>query len=795
MFLYLIIFLFLFVASSFGLTYLWVRGTPYAPYSVLLSVASFQPMLLVCVTLCGFVMPSPLKPAQVYVPVLVGVSVTVFVSLRYCGEIVAILHDAWRPSLLIFGLTMASVVLATPVLIGSASLAFIDWWNGELVSYSLFAHGFLGLLHDPNYLPFFEGNASLRYGAELFLACLSMLTGKAPLLLVEVLSAIYKVSAVITFAVSLELVRKQQNLLPLAVVAADVGFAFATILSLNHVLAFLAAQAVAGSFILLCLAPFANGILARRVQGLFAINVLFILITYAEALPLLCPVVGLLLIEAIVTRRKGIATAILIVFGGGLLANPILLAQRLRHLSRLSLAVAGFNVLGNAKEDPIGFLASALGLRYPFLDVQALPRAGLEAGMVLGCAALVCAFTWAAFRLRSLLFLFVPIVVALMVAQIIPDVQPPTSAYYKSYKMIAAFYFCIYFALAFLVDALLRDRPERWWFSVTVRGLLLAAACTFIAGNAFVSSRAAAAIKSVPSIYLEHDLKRALEPGGATARPTLILAKDNSAGIWDLMANYLGAPRQLLDRKQGEIVFHNPSVILIEPAALPVASKMPVGTSNQSLFSRRTIIPRVSAYSSAPQPVNVQAILDSISPSLRLREDKVLLESTAFRLIDATFIQTSDSGTVSDGNKNQPPAVVGVMPRWGRGSTAVLDFTYSDPNGYSDLASALLLVRSQKQTTASGCYMSYLRSSNQLGLVLDGGKAWEATILGSSKTLENSQCAVESSSSRTYGSGNEFTIHLAMRFKASGRKVVQTTIADQSNQTTGWQSVGFWDVP
>jgi hypothetical protein len=794
MFLYLIGFMFLFSAAAFGLTYLLVRRTPYAPYSVLLSVVSFQPIFLVCLTLFGFAMPAPLQRTRVFTLVLGGICLTLFVILRYRSEIAGTIREAWRPSLLIFGLTVASVVLATPILIGSPSLSYIDWWNGELVNYSLFAHGFLGLLHDPNYMPFFEDNASLRYGAELFLACLSTLTGKAPLLLVEVLSALYKVGAIITFAVSLELVRKQRSLMPVAVIAADVGFAFATILSLNHVLAFLAAQAVTGSFILLCLAPFTNGILARRVQALFAINVLFIVITYAEALPLLLPVAGLLLIEALATRRRAIATAIFVAFGAGLLVNPILLTQRLGHLSRLRFALAGFNVLGDPKDDLFGYLAAVLGFRYPFLDVPPLPKALLAACMLLGFVAIVGAFAWSAFRVRTLLFLFVPTVVILMVLHIIPDSQPSGSAYYKSYKAIAAFYFLIFFALAFFVHELLRRRS--WgWFGWPVRSVLLVGVCALIAGNAFVSSRAAAAIKGVPSVYRESDIQRALARVDPGSGPILILAHDNSAAFWDIMANYMGVPRQLLDRDQGLIVFHTASVVLIEPAAFPLSPKISDGVPTQTIVTRRIIIPRISVYSPAPQPVNVRAILEGISPGLRVREDKVLLETSAFRLIDATFIQTGDPGAGSDGKKNQPPAIVGAMPRWGRGSDAPIDFTFTDPNGYSDVRNALFLIHSEKQNTASGCYMSYTSSVNQLGLVLDGGKAWDTATLGSSKKLENSECAIESINSVAHGSGNEFTIHLAIRLKSSGHKIVETTVADQSNQTTGWQSVGFWEVP
>jgi hypothetical protein len=794
MFLYLIIFMFLFVAAAFGLTYLLVRRTPYAPYSVLLSIASFQPIFLVCVTLFGYAIPAPLKTARVFVVVLGGACLTLFVVYRYYSEIVGAIREAWKPSLLIFGLIIASVVLATPLLISSPELAYIDWNSGEFVNYSMFAHEFLGRLHDPNYLPFFEATRAFRYGAELFLASLSALSGKAPLLLVEVLAALHKVSAITIFAVSLELVRKERGLTPVAVIAADIAFAFATILSLNHVLSFLGAEAVAGSFILLCMGLFSNGILARGVQAFFAIHVLFIVITYPEALPLLLPVATLVLVEAVVLGRKGIATAILVFYGAGFLVNPMLLVRRFEYLYQLRLAIAGFNVLGNPKDDLIGYLVALLGFRYPFLDVPALPRPVLDACMLLGFVAVISALTWAAFQARTLVFLFVPAVVVLMDLQIIPDIQPPATAYYKSYKVIAAFYFCISFALAFLADTLLQRHPPGW-FSWPVRSVLLLSVCVLVGGNVFISSRAAAAIKNVPSVYREGEIQRALAPGGPTAGPLLILSSDNSAAFWDLMANYMGAPRQLLNHHQGEIIFHNPSLSLMEPAAFPVAPPMPVGSHSQALFTRRTIIPQIAGYSPAPQPVNVQALLEGISPGLRLREDAVLLETSAFRLVNATFIQTNDPSAGANRKKDHPPSIVGVTPKWGRGRAATLDFTYSDPNGYFDLATALLDIRSAGQTTVNGCYVSYGRLANQLGLILDGGKAWDTTTLGSSKKLENSQCTIESIGSSTHGYGNEFTIHLALRFKSAGRKIVETTVADQSNQTTGWKSVGSWDVP
>ena len=85
--------------------------------------------------------------------------------------------------------------------------------------------------------------------------------------------------------------------------------------------------------------------------------------------------------------------------------------------------------------------------------------------------------------------------------------------------------------------------------------------------------------------------------------------------------------------------------------------------------------------------------------------------------------------------------------------------------------------------------MSYGRAANQLGLVLDGGTTWDTTQMGSSKRLENKNCAIDAVHSSVNGSGNEFTLNLALRFKPAfaGRKSVETMVIDQSQLTTGWQ--------
>ena len=736
-------------------------------------------------------MPVPLKPVHVFLPIVAGICLTVFVLMRHYVEIGRDLRGAWIPSSLIFGLVLASMALATPVLMGS-SLAYIDWWNGELASYSQFSHQFLGILHDPNYTLFFTQNSALRYGAELFLAALSLLTTRAPLMLVEVVSAFYKVSAIIAFALSLELVRKERGLVVEAVILADLGFAFATILSLNHVLAFFASQAITGSFILLCLGLFAGGLRTRLIQALFAVHVLFIVITYAEALPLLGPAVALILMEAAWTRRRQLAVAILVIFGAGLAANPALLAQRIAHLYRLRLAIAGFDVLGNPKDDLQAYLAAASGFRYPFLDEPALPHAYLSIGLPLAIAAVFCAFVFAAIRLRTLLFLGIPVLFILMHVNLGLTIQPMSSQYYKSYKVFAAFYFAIFFALAFMIDGLQR---RQFWRGIKLvpRFALLAGVSSLIGINILVSARAAADIKEVPSVYLETDVQRALALP-KQGESVLILADDNSAVIWDLMANYDGAPRILLDRLQAETVYHNHSVVFIEPVLFPQISGKPAEMG--PVFSGKIIIPQVAAYSPTPQPVNLLAELKAITPGLRLQERETLLRTTAFREIEGTLVNNANAESAPDGRPNQAPTIVGVTPKFGSAANVTLNFTYSDPNGYSDVAAALVLVHSDQGYTNS-CYLSYTRSANQLGLILDGGKAWDVSTLGSKKRLENSACMIDVSHSGVSGSGNQLALSLAIRFKPAftGRKTIETTVADESKLTTGWQVVGYWDVP
>ena len=791
MYSYIIFFMGLSVAAAFGPTYLLLRKTAYARYSALLSLVTFQPLLVICVSLLGYRPPEPLRPTYVFATVIAGACLTAFVALRYRREIQESLREAWKSSILILGLVMASMTLATPLLV---HLAYIDWSNGEMVNYAYLAHGFLGTLRDPNYFQSFEDSITLRYGAELFLACVSDLSGKAPLMLLDVLSALHKSSAIVAFAVGCDLVRRERGLSRVATMAAGTGFAFATILALNHQLAFLASQAVTGSFVLVSLSFFGSGIKSWRAQVFLALHVLFIVITYSEAMPVLVGAAAIALVEAIWGRRKSVAFAILGIFGGAFLANPWLAVSRLGYLYRLRGVMAGFNVLGSPRDDLTGYLATALGFRYPYLGLPLLSQTLVRIEIVLGLAVVICAFLVAARRLRTSLFLVIPLLLLLMHLNLGLGIQPPGSEFYKSYKLIAELYFYIFFSIAFLLDALLRARTWRG-IAVVATVPLFAGSCLLLIGNVFASTRAAAAIRVVPSVYRESDVRRALVPEERSGRPVVFLISDISASFWDLMANYLGVRRELLDRNQAQIIYHNGSPVLIESPIFPQRTLQRPGTKTATAFVGTVIISRIASYSPEPLGVNIRAALNAVAPGLSLRKDRALLDVNAFSVIEGALLYNPTASGMEGALGKRTLSIVGLTPNFGTGSNAVLTFTYFDSLGESDVDHLLININKPARDT-DGCYMSYNRNTNQLGLLLDGDKSWDAGILGTDKRIENRNCVIDCANCSTSGARNEFTLRITLRFKPAfaGQKLVSTAVADARNSSTGWQGVGWWDA-
>jgi hypothetical protein len=146
---------------------------------------------------------------------------------------------------------------------------------------------------------------------------------------------------------------------------------------------------------------------------------------------------------------------------------------------------------------------------------------------------------------------------------------------------------------------------------------------------------------------------------------------------------------------------------------------------------------------------------------------------------------------------NMPPAPVSVTPSSGSGSSATFAFTYSDPNGAADIASAHALIQNQVNGH-SACYVYYAPATNGLYLYTD---VW-GTLLGPltpgvAGTIQNSQCSISGAGSSVSSSGNTLTLRFAATFSSAfaGPRNLYGYVADQAGQNSGWHTLGAWSVP
>ena len=142
-----------------------------------------------------------------------------------------------------------------------------------------------------------------------------------------------------------------------------------------------------------------------------------------------------------------------------------------------------------------------------------------------------------------------------------------------------------------------------------------------------------------------------------------------------------------------------------------------------------------------------------------------------------------------------PPVPVSVSPSSGSGASQTFAFAFSDPRGYTAISTTSMIIGSSLSGSGS-CYLYYARATNALYLANDAGTAWLApVVLGSSGTVQNTQCSASAAGSSSAGSGNNLTLNLALTFKAvyAGSKNVYMEVYD--GQDSGWLLKGSWTVP
>ncbi|SPF34076.1 hypothetical protein SBA4_1420011 [Candidatus Sulfopaludibacter sp. SbA4] len=168
---------------------------------------------------------------------------------------------------------------------------------------------------------------------------------------------------------------------------------------------------------------------------------------------------------------------------------------------------------------------------------------------------------------------------------------------------------------------------------------------------------------------------------------------------------------------------------------------------------------------------------------------------------------SSNSGWSALGVWNNPgaasagPGVSGMSPARTSGFTQTYTFTFTDTNGYQDIAVADVLINTAINGVGA-CYLAIVpmgAGSAAIDLVDntgDAGGPYAGMILPTSNVVSNGQCSISGNGSSVSANGNTLTVTLAVSFSPSfaGNQIVYS--AARSNAlNTGWQSVGTVTVP
>jgi hypothetical protein len=143
------------------------------------------------------------------------------------------------------------------------------------------------------------------------------------------------------------------------------------------------------------------------------------------------------------------------------------------------------------------------------------------------------------------------------------------------------------------------------------------------------------------------------------------------------------------------------------------------------------------------------------------------------------------------------PAPQLVNPGAGSGYGQTMVFTFNDSGGYQGLDVVNILINNSLNG-AGACYLAYSQTGGILYLVNDAGTGLLPGIpLNGTGNLTNSQCTISGAGSYASGTGSVLTLVLNMSFTPgfAGNKIVYMAARDVSQNNSGWQPLGTWNVP
>jgi hypothetical protein len=150
-------------------------------------------------------------------------------------------------------------------------------------------------------------------------------------------------------------------------------------------------------------------------------------------------------------------------------------------------------------------------------------------------------------------------------------------------------------------------------------------------------------------------------------------------------------------------------------------------------------------------------------------------------------------GTWTATTVNLPPTASAV-PTAGSGTSGVIQFIGTDPNGGTDVDGMYVLIGPSLSVT-NACYLGYDPRSRQVWLASDPATVWIAgPLIGQAGSVANSQCSVDTGASSASVSGNTAVLSLNVSFKLGfgGTLNVYLAVRDRGMLNSGLQQVATW---
>ncbi len=137
---------------------------------------------------------------------------------------------------------------------------------------------------------------------------------------------------------------------------------------------------------------------------------------------------------------------------------------------------------------------------------------------------------------------------------------------------------------------------------------------------------------------------------------------------------------------------------------------------------------------------------------------------------------------------------VSVSPGTGAGPAGTpqyFTFTYSDPNGASDISGSQIIINPALQG-ASACYVLYGRGTNLLAMANDNASSFTQGTLGTGGTLQNSQCSIDLPKSFQVQTGNTVNLTLAVTFNPNykGLMYAFSNVVNNAGNASNFPALG-----